>query len=72
MDEEVYKIIKLVGASEKSIEEAINIALAKANNTIEELKWFKVAETRGDIQDGRVHRYQVVLEVGFKLHHTNG
>jgi flavin-binding protein dodecin len=71
MDEEVYKIIKLVGASEKSIEEAINIALAKANNTIEELKWFKVAETRGDIQDGRVHRYQVVLEVGFKLHHTN-
>jgi flavin-binding protein dodecin len=71
MDEEVYKLLKLVGTSEKSIEEAINVALAKANNTIEELKWFKVVETRGDIQGGQVHRYQVVLEVGFKLHHAN-
>ena len=72
MDEEVYKIIKLVGASEKSIEEAINLALNKASHTLEELKWFKIVETRGDIQAGKVHRYQVVLEVGFKLHHTNG
>ena len=66
-DSNVYKIVELVGSSPKSIEEAINNAIAKAGKSLRNLRWFKVAETRGHIEDGKVAHYQVVLKVGFSL-----
>jgi dodecin len=63
----IYKILELVGSSEKSIEDAIQNAISRASKTIREMKWFEVLETRGHIEKGAVAHYQVTLRVGFTL-----
>jgi flavin-binding protein dodecin len=63
----VYKILELVGSSEKSVEAAIENAVSRASKTIREMKWFEVVQTRGHIEDGTVKHYQVTLRVGFTL-----
>src|SRR6516165_9920877 len=63
----VYKILELVGSSEKSIEDAIQNAVGRAAKTIREMKWFEVVQTRGHIEKGTVRHYQVTLRVGFTL-----
>lgn len=63
----VYKILELVGSSEKSVEDAIQSAIARASKTIRDMKWFEVVQTRGHIENGSVSHYQVTLRVGFTL-----
>jgi dodecin len=67
MHDHVYKVIELVGSSETSVEDAINNAVTRAAETLRNLRWFEVAQTRGQIQNGKVHFYQVVLKVGFTM-----
>jgi flavin-binding protein dodecin len=67
MHDHVYKILELVGSSEKSIEDAIQNAITRASKTIRFMKWFEVVQTRGHIEDGSVRHYQVTLRVGFTL-----
>jgi len=59
MKDHVYKILELVGSSEKSIEDAIQNALTRASKTIRDMKWFEVVQTRGHIEKGAVGHYQV-------------
>ena len=67
MQDHIYKVIELVGSSEKSIEDAIETAVARASQTLKNLRWCEVVQTRGHLEDGRVRHYQVVLKVGFTL-----
>jgi flavin-binding protein dodecin len=67
MSDHVYKKIELTGTSSSSIEEAVENALAKAAETVRNMRWFEVVETRGNIADGKVDRWQVTLKVGFTL-----
>jgi dodecin len=63
----VYKIIQLTGSSSNSIEEAINNAISRAGQTIRQMRWFEVLETRGVIGDGKVETWQVTIKIGFTL-----
>ena len=67
MDDHVYRVIELVGTSEKSIEEAVNAAVERAHKTIRNLRWFEIARTSGHIEDGKVRHFQVTLKVGFTM-----
>lgn len=67
MEEHVYRVIELAGASEKSIEDAVQKAISRAGRTLHDLRWFEVIETRGKIEGGQVANWQVVLKVGFTL-----
>ncbi len=67
MHEHVYKIIELAGSSTDSIEDAVQNAIARASQSLKNLRWFEISETRGQIEDGKVAHYQVVLRVGFSL-----
>ena len=67
MPDKTYKLIELVGVSGNSIEEAIQNAIARANQTLKNLDWFEVIEVRGLIQDGKVNEFQVKIKVGFRL-----
>ncbi len=67
MSDHVYKKIELVGSSPTSIEEGVNNALARAAQTVRNMRWFEVVETRGHIVDGKVDHWQVTLRVGFTL-----
>ena len=66
-DEHVYRMIELAGSSESSIEDAIQNAIGRANKTLHGLRWFEVVEARGQIDNGRVAHYQVVIKVGFTI-----
>ena len=67
MHDHVYKVIELVGTSETSIEDAIQTAITRASNSMRNLRWFEVTQTRGHIAGGKVQHYQVMLKVGFTL-----
>jgi flavin-binding protein dodecin len=67
MQDKTYKLIELVGVSTTSMEDAIQTAITRANQTLKNLDWFEVVETRGLIQDGKVSQFQVKLKVGFRL-----
>ncbi|MBI5921760.1 MAG: dodecin domain-containing protein [Betaproteobacteria bacterium] len=63
----IYKLIELTGSSPVSIEEAVNNAIAKANESIRNIQWFTITETRGHVVDGKVAHWQVSLKIGFTL-----
>lgn len=67
MSEHVYKQIELTGSSEKSMEDAIRNAVARASKTLRNLRWFQVTETRGYIEEGEVAYWQVTVKIGFTL-----
>ncbi|PYJ17066.1 MAG: hypothetical protein DMF31_02575 [Verrucomicrobia bacterium] len=67
MPDHVYKKIEIVGSSTKGFEEAVQNALARAEKTIRNMRWFEVTETRGDIDEGKVRDWQVTLKIGFTL-----
>ena len=67
MKNHVYKLIELTGTSTTSIEDAVESAIKRANKTIKDLCWFQVVETRGNIEKGKVHHWQVTLKVGFTV-----
>jgi flavin-binding protein dodecin len=67
MTDHVYRLIEVVGSSETSIEDAIQSAITKASSTIRHIRWFQVVETRGQVENGRVHYYQVTMKIGFSL-----
>lgn len=67
MTNNVYKKIELTGTSEISIEDAVQSAVAKASESLHNLRWFEIIETRGSINNKKVHQWQVTLKVGFTL-----
>lgn len=67
MTQHVYKVVELVGSSPNGIEAAIEAALERASRTLKNIRWFEVVQTRGHIEDGKVHHYQVTLKLGFTL-----
>lgn len=67
MTEHTYKTIELTGSSAESSDQAIQNAIAKASETIKNLHWFEVIETRGYIEKGGVKYWQVTMKVGFRI-----
>jgi len=66
-EDHIYRVIELVGTSDKSIEDAIASAVTRADRTLRNLRWFEVARTSGHIVNGAVAHYQVTLKVGFTM-----
>jgi flavin-binding protein dodecin len=67
MADHVYKTVELVGSSTEGFDAAIRTAVQRAGETLRNLRWFEVVETRGHIEDGRIAHWQVTLKVGFTL-----
>lgn len=63
----VFKLIELTGTSATSVEEAVQNAIAQANKTVRDMRWFQVVETRGTVENGKVGEWQVTIKVGFKI-----
>jgi len=67
MSDHVYKLLELTGSSPVSIEDAVQKAIAKANETVRNIHWFVITETRGHVANGAVAHWQVSLKIGFTL-----
>jgi flavin-binding protein dodecin len=67
MAHHTYRIIELAGSSDVSHADAIESAIARASQTVRNLRWFEVSQMRGEIENGEIRHYQVTLKVGFTL-----
>jgi hypothetical protein len=66
MPESVYKIIELVGTSTESWEKAAAAAVAKASQSLRELRIAEVSELDLQIEEGQVRAYRAKVKVSFK------
>lgn len=67
MTDHTYKLVEIVGSSADGTDGAIRNAIAKAGETIKNIDWFEVVETRGHVQDGKIAHFQVMIKVGFRV-----
>ncbi len=67
MADHVYKVVELVGSSTTTIEDAVQNALTKAGQSIRNMRWFEVVETRGYVENAKVAHWQVTLKLGFTV-----
>ena len=69
MTDHVYKSIEITGSSPDGTDQAIRVALSKAAETVRNIDWFEVIETRGVMAEGgqSIGYFQVTLKVGFRL-----
>ncbi|CAG9179972.1 dodecin [Cupriavidus respiraculi] len=67
MSNHTYKLVEIVGSSPDGVDAAIRSAVSKAAETIQNMEWFEVVETRGHIVDGAVAHFQVTIKVGFRV-----
>ncbi len=67
MEDHIYRVIQIVGSSEKSVDDAIQRAVTRASQTLRNLRWFEVVESRGHIDEGKIQHYQVTLKIGFTI-----
>ena len=66
MGESVYKVIELVGTSEKSWEMAAAAAVDRAGKSLRDLRVAEIAELDMVIADGKVSAYRAKVKVSFK------
>ena len=67
MSEHVYKALELTGSSPTSSDDAVRVALAKASESIRDIRWFEVLDTRGHVKDGKIAHWQVTVKIGFTV-----
>ena len=67
MSDHVYKTIEITGSSTDSIQDAVRVAVAKAAESVRNLEWFEVIDTRGHIEDQQLAHFQVTVKIGFRL-----
>lgn len=63
----VYKVIELIGTSDKSWEDAAAGAVKKASQTLRDLRVAEVIRQDLDIGDGGAVTYRTKLSVSFKF-----
>jgi flavin-binding protein dodecin len=63
----IYRVAEIVGTSPDGSDDAIRNAVSRAQQTLRNIDWFEVVETRGHLADGRVADWQVTVKIGFRL-----
>lgn len=61
----VVKIIKVIGQSDNSFDEAVKNAVKEATLNLRNVKSFQVDEMSGEISDGNITKYRAAVEIAF-------
>ncbi len=67
MSAHVYKTIEVTGSSATSSDDAVSRAVAKAAESVRNMDWFEVIETRGHLADEAIAHWQVTVKIGFRM-----
>ena len=67
MPDSVYKVIELVGTSPESWEKAAAAAVARAGESLRDLRIAEVGALDMQIEDGQVKAYRAKVKVSFKF-----
>jgi flavin-binding protein dodecin len=63
----VIKKVTLMGASEESFDAAVDNAVDRAQETLENVHWVEVEEMGVELASVETREYQAEVEVAFKL-----
>jgi flavin-binding protein dodecin len=66
LDNNVYKIITLVGTSTESWEKAAAVAIEQAAKTLQDLRIAEVQELDMQISNGKIVAYRAKVRISFK------
>ena len=66
MSGSTYKIIELVGTSDKTWEEAAKIAVETAGKSLKDLRVAEITKLDMTIEDGKAKSYRARVNVSFK------
>ncbi len=67
MDNSVYKIIEVVGFSEKSWEDAAQTAVSTVDSSVRDMRVAEIIKMDMRLEDNRIVGYRTKLKVSFKL-----
>lgn len=67
MFDSVYKVIELVGTSDKSWEDAAKQVVATASKTLKDLRIAEIAQQDMKIENGKVVAYRSRVKLSFKF-----
>lgn len=61
------KIIKVLGTSEESWDDAVHEAVDEAGETIDDIQGIKVEDRTATVEDGSISEYKATVEVAFPV-----
>ncbi len=67
MDTNTIKIVKIMGESNKSWEDAANNTVKQASKTIKQITGIKVLDMSGNIENGEITEYKTTVEIAFPV-----
>ena len=67
MADSVYKVVEIVGTSEKSWDDAARVAVERASQTLEDLRIAEVSAQDVRIENGKIAEYRTRLRLSFKF-----
>ncbi|MGZ8851816.1 MAG: dodecin family protein, partial [Thermoanaerobaculia bacterium] len=56
-DNKVYKLVEIVGTSDKGFAEAAAAGVSRAAKTLRNIDWFEVTEMRGKVAKNKLSQY---------------
>jgi flavin-binding protein dodecin len=66
MADSVYKVIELVGTSSEGWEQAVSAAVARASQSLRDLRIAEVSQLDVQIENGGVTAYRAKVKLSFK------
>ncbi|HJR77185.1 MAG TPA: dodecin family protein [Nitrospiraceae bacterium] len=63
----VARVTEIIAASPKSFEDAVQVGIARANKTLQNVRSAWIENQKVEIEDGRIKEYRVELKVTFVL-----
>ncbi|MHA1785481.1 MAG: dodecin family protein [Candidatus Helarchaeota archaeon] len=66
MENSIYKVIELVGSSEKGWEDALQKIITKASKTLRDLRIAEVVQMDVKIDNNKILLYRVRVKLSFK------
>ncbi len=66
MAESVYKVIEIVGTSDKSWEKAASAAVERAGKSLRDIRIAEVVEQDLQIENGKVSAFRIKMKLSFK------
>jgi flavin-binding protein dodecin len=62
------KIIKVLGTSTESWEDAAREAIAQASESVEDISGIEIEDWTAKVKDGRITEYKTTVEIAFPVH----
>lgn len=63
------KIIKVLGTSSESWEDAAREAVKQASGTVENIRGIEIEDWTASVEDGEITEYKATVEIAFPVHH---